>query len=83
VGEVDLTKQVRPPERTYLASLAELIVGTQPRTIGRIYLSEKVANEFKEMQPEEGRPTLGDLVEVHGVKDIDSLVIDLWPSLTK
>jgi len=83
IGEVDLTKQVRPPEMTYLASLAELIVGTQPRTIGRIYLSEKAANEFKEMQPEEGRPRLGDLVEVHGVKDIDSLVIDLWPSLTK
>ena len=83
VGEVDLAKQVRPPERTYLAGLAELIVGSELRTIERIYLSEKVASELNEMQPEEGRHKVGDLVEVRGAKDIDSLVVDLWPSLAK
>lgn len=82
VGEVDLTKQVRPPERTYLPGLAEVLISLQPRRIRRIYLSEKVASEFKEMQPEEGRPRIGDLVEIRGVKDIDSLVVDLWPSLS-
>jgi DNA repair protein RadA/Sms len=81
VGEVDLTKQIRPPERTYLPSLAEVLVEAQLRRIKRVFLSEKVAKEFEGMQPEEGRSRIGDIVEVRGVKDIDSLVLDLWPSL--
>jgi predicted ATP-dependent serine protease len=81
VGEVDLTKQIRPPERTYLPSLAEVLVEAQLRRIRRVFLSEKVAKEFEEMQPEEGRPRIGDIVEVQGVRDIDSLIPDLWPSL--
>jgi DNA repair protein RadA/Sms len=82
IGEVDLTKQIRPPsERTYLAGLAEVLVESQPRRIKRVYLSEQVADEFKEMQPGEGRPKVSEAVEVRGVKDLDSLVHNLWPSL--
>lgn len=82
VGEVDLTKQIRPPERTYLASLAEVLVESHPRIIKRIYLSENVADEFKELQPKESGPKVSEIVEVSGVKDLDSLIHDLWPSLT-
>jgi predicted ATP-dependent serine protease len=82
VGEVDLTKQIRPPfERTYLASLAEVLVESMPRVISRVYLSEKASDEFKEMQPTEGGAKVGEIVEVHGVRDLDSLLYDLWPSL--
>lgn len=82
VGEVDLTKQIRPPsERTYLAGLAEVLVESHPRRIKRVYLSEKAAEEFKEMQPGEGRPKIKEIVEVRGVRDLDSLIHDLWPSL--
>jgi len=82
VGEVDLTKQVRPPEKTYLAGLAEFLVESHPRRIKRVYLSEKIANEFKEMKPKENGPKVGEIAEVKGVKDLDYLIQDLWPSLT-
>lgn len=81
IGEVDLTKQIRPPERTYLASLAEVLLESRPRMIKRIYLSEKVADEFKEMQPKEGGLKVKEIVKVLGVRDLDSLLHDLWPSL--
>jgi DNA repair protein RadA/Sms len=83
MGEVDLTKQIRPPsETTYLAGLAEVLVESYPRRIKHVYLSDKVADEFKKMQPDENRPRVGEIVEVHGVKDLDSLIQILWPSLT-
>lgn len=83
VGEVDLTKQVRSPERTYLASLAEVLMESRPRRTKRVYLSEKAADEFKEMRPQkESGPQISEIVEVKGVRDLDSLVCDLWPSLT-
>jgi DNA repair protein RadA/Sms len=82
IGEVDLTKQIRPPERTYLAALAEVLVESQPRRIKRVYLSDKVAEEFKEMQPGEDRAKVREILEVRGVKNLDSLIHDLWPSLT-
>lgn len=81
IGEVDLTKQIRPPERTYLAGLAEVLVESQPGRIKRVYLSERAADEFKEMQPQEGRLKVGGLVEVCGVRDLDSLLHHLWPFL--
>jgi DNA repair protein RadA/Sms len=82
VGEVDLTKQVRSPERIYLAGLAEFLVESHPRRISRIYLSEKISNEFKEMSPKQNGPKVGEIAEVRGVKDLDFLINDLWPSLT-
>ena len=81
VGEVDLTKQIRAPERTYLAGLAEVLVESHPRRIKRVYLSDRTADDFKEMQPAEGGPKVGEIVEVHGVRDLDSVLHDLWPSL--
>lgn len=82
IGEVDLTKQIRPPEKTYLASLAEVLVESRPRRVKQVYLSEKVTDDFKEMQPGENKPKVGDIIEVLGVKDLDSLIRNLWPALT-
>jgi DNA repair protein RadA/Sms len=82
IGEVDLTKQIRPPEKTYLAGLAEVLVESRSRRIKRVYLSEKASEEIKQIQPGEGKPRVGDVVEVRGVRDLDSLIHDLWPSLT-
>ncbi|MBW2027269.1 MAG: hypothetical protein JRI90_18405 [Deltaproteobacteria bacterium] len=76
-----MTKQIRPPERTYLAALAELIVELQPGRIKKVYLSDKSASELKEMQPDENRPKVGDIVEVHGVRDLETLLQEIWPDL--
>jgi len=81
IGEVDLTKQIRPPERAYLAALAELLVELQPRRIERVYLSEKVAHDLREMQPDENKPRLGDFVDIRPVKDLEDVLQDIWPDL--
>ncbi|MCL5986084.1 MAG: AAA family ATPase [Actinobacteria bacterium] len=82
IGEVDLTKQIRPPERVYLASLAEALIESHPRRIKYIYLSEKVADDFKEMKPKEDGAKVREIVEVRGIRDLDSLIQNIWPSLT-
>jgi len=82
VGEVDLTKQIRPPERTYLAGLAEAICESYPRNIKKVYMSEKCADDFMAMRPSESGPKIADIVEVYGVRDLDSLISKLWPSLS-
>jgi len=81
VGEVDLTKQIRPPERTYLAALAELLVDFQPGRIKKVYLSDKCAQELKEMRPNENKSKVGDLLEVRGVRDLETVLQELWPDL--
>jgi DNA repair protein RadA/Sms len=82
IGEVDLTKQIRPPERTYLASLAEVLLELHPRRVKNVYLSEKAADEFKEMPQRDKKPKVRDIVEIRGMRDLDSLIYNLWPSLT-
>ncbi len=81
VGEVDLTKQIRPPERIYLASLAEFLVEDKSRRIKKIYLSDKVADVFKKMRPKENKPTIEEIVDVKGFKDIDMVIEEIWPNL--
>jgi len=81
IGEVDLTKQIRPPEKTYLAGLAEFLCESQTKKIKKVYLSERIEEDFKIMRPSEIRPIVGEIIEVCGVKDLDSLVSYLWPTL--
>jgi predicted ATP-dependent serine protease len=81
VGEVDLTKQIRPPERTYLAALAELLVELQPGRIKKVYLSDKSAPELMEMRPDENKAKVRDLVEVRGVRDLETILQEIWPDL--
>ncbi len=82
IGEVDLTKQIRPPQRTYLAALAEVLAELHPRgRIKRVYLSYHSSEEFRAMRPKENGPRIGETVEVRGVKELDSVICELWPSL--
>ncbi len=81
VGEVDLTKQIRPPERTYLAGLAELLVELQPGRIERVYLSDRSAEDLRHMQPGENRPRVGDIIDVRGVRELDNVLQSIWPEL--
>jgi len=81
VGEVDLTKQIRPPERTYLASLAELLVELHPGRIERVYISDNSAEELRHMQPDENKPSVGDIVDVRGVRELGDVLQSIWPEL--
>ena len=81
IGEVDLTKQIRPPERTYLAAIAELIVEIQPGRINKVYLSDRSAQEIIGMRPDENGPIVGDIVEIHGVRDLETVIQKIWPGL--
>lgn len=81
VGEVDLTRQVRPPARTYLAALAELLVELQPGRIERLYLSVRSAEELKHMQPDESKPKVGDIVDIRGVRELEDVLQAIWPDL--
>jgi len=81
IGEVDLTKQIRPPERTYLASLAELLVELQPGRIEKVYISESSAEELRHMQPDENSPKVGDIVDVRGVRELGDVLQSIWPEL--
>jgi len=82
VGELDLTKRIRSPQATYLASLAELLAGPQKGKIARVYLSNEVAADFAKKQPNKGQPKIGEMVEVRGVDDLESLLQELWPLLS-
>ena len=83
IGEVDLTRQIRPPERKVLQGLAAAIVKSRPGEIKKVYMAEKAADELKEIRAEHGGARVGDVVEVHGVKDLDELVRELWPDVVE
>jgi DNA repair protein RadA/Sms len=82
IGEVDLTKQIRPPEKTYLAALAEFLCESTSE-VKKVYLSEKVSDDFKQIQPGEMKPRIAEIVDVRGIRDLDSLIADLWPNLMR
>jgi len=81
IGQVDLTKRIRPPEKTYLAGLAEALVESRPRKIKKVYLSDSIAEEFKNMKPGDNGPGVGEIVDVRGVGDLESCIYNLWPQL--
>lgn len=81
VGELDLTRRIRTPERTYLASLALLLVGPQKGRVKRVYLGEEAAQTLGKMQPDKSGPRVGEIVDLRGVADLEALLRELWPSL--
>jgi hypothetical protein len=81
VGELDLTRRIRPPEPTYIASLAQLVVGPQLGKIRRLFIAAEVAAALGRMQPDKKGPRVSDKVEVRGVSDLDGLLKELWPVL--
>ena len=56
---------------------------SRPRTIKKVYLSEQLADEFRDMMPAENKPRVGEIIEVLGINDLESCILDLWPLLIK
>ena len=81
VGELDLTRRIRPPEQTYLASLAQLLLGPQSGRINRVFLSTEAVSALSKMQPDKTEPRVGEAVDIRGVNDLETLLQELWPSL--
>lgn len=81
VGEIDLTRRIRAPEQVYLASLANIVTGPQKGRIEQIYISNDCATAFSKMRPEAHGATVGEIVKVFGVSDLENLLNNLWPDL--
>jgi DNA repair protein RadA/Sms len=81
VGELDLTRRVRPPEQTYLAALAQLVAGPQRGKVATVYVSQECAGVFGKMKPDSRGPTISETVSVRGVTTLDELLADVWPDL--
>ncbi len=80
-GELDLTRRVRSPERTYLASLASLLMGPQKGKVKKVYVSGDAAPILAKMQPEKRGPKVGEIVDVRPVNDLETVLKDLWPDI--
>jgi hypothetical protein len=81
VGELDLGRKIRPPERTYLASLAQFLLGPQKGKIKCVHISQDSVVGLSKMQPDKNGPRVGDVVEVKGAENLDGLLRELWPCL--
>jgi len=81
VGELDLTRRIRSPENTYLAALAMLLTGPKKGHIKKLYISDDCAKSLGKMRPDNRGPTVGELVEIIGVSDLESLLKKLWADL--
>ena len=81
MGEVDLTRQIRPPDRKVLRGLSATIVKSRPGEIRTVYVAEKAADELREMRPVHGGPEVGEIVGILGVRNLDELVRELWPGV--
>jgi len=81
VGELDLTRRIRPPDQIYLAALAQLLLGPQHGRIKRVFISTEAVSALGKMQPDKSGPRVGEAVEIRGVSDLETLLRELWPSL--
>ncbi len=81
VGELDLTRRIRSPENIYLAALALLLTGPQKGKIGCLCISNDCARDFARMRPSDHGPTVGEVVEIIGLTDLEHLLKVLWPDM--
>ncbi|HWP02775.1 MAG TPA: ATPase domain-containing protein [Gemmatimonadaceae bacterium] len=81
VGELDLTRRVRPPDDTYLAALAMLLTGPQNGRLRTVYISADCAAALGRMRPDQHGPRVDECVDIVGVSDLESLIHLLWPDL--
>lgn len=73
VGELCLGGEVRAPTPRALGLLAGTIRNENRGKIRRLYVSSEAADKL--------RGGVGDIVDVRGVPDLDSLIRQLWPGL--
>ncbi|HWP60837.1 MAG TPA: ATPase domain-containing protein [Candidatus Acidoferrales bacterium] len=81
VGELDLTRRIRPPAALYLSALATLLVGAQRGRIQRVYISSECADRLARMRPEQRGQAVGEVVQVVPVETLESLINEIWPGL--
>lgn len=81
VGELDLTGRIRPPERRYLAALAQLLTSEPPPPVDSVVISEGAATDLAEMRPSASRPKVAKITEVIPISDLPTLIGRLWPQL--
>jgi len=88
VGELDLTSRVRPPEPSYLAELAQILVRKHAGMIERVYLSTDAQRQLEDHLAEEEKAARADgastgacRIEVKGVRNLTALLNLLWPEL--
>lgn len=81
VGELDLTRRIRCPEGIYLAALATLLTGPQKGSIKRLYISDECAGALSKMRPDSHGQTVGEVVDIVPVSDLEHLLKQLWPDL--
>jgi len=81
VGELDLTRRIRPPTQGYLATLGLLLAGPQRGHIDTVYISEDAAADLQRMRPTPSGSPLMELVDIRGVGELEELLGNLWPSV--
>jgi len=87
-GELDLTSRIRPPEPSYLAELAQILVRKHAGAIERVYLSNEAERQLKDHLAEqekaaqaEGAGSGSNRIDIKGVPNLTSLLNLLWPEL--
>jgi DNA repair protein RadA/Sms len=81
VGEVDLTKKIRPPDEKQLQNLAGAIGKSMPGQVKTVYVAKEVAEGLSQMRAGMGGPMAGVITDVRGLQDIDEMRKELWPVL--
>lgn len=80
VGELDLMRRIRRPDRRYLAVLAQVLIQLPKHKVERVYIADECEAELAALRPDKG-PAVGSLVEVVGVGELPALLRLLWPQL--
>jgi len=65
----------------YLAALAQLLVGAQKGKVKTIYLSDECSKDFGKMRPDDHGPNMSEIVDIRGIRTLESLIRELWPDL--
>jgi len=81
VGELDLTRRIRPPSQGYLVGLGLLLAGPQRGHIDTVYISEDAAADLRRMRLTPNGPPVMELVDVCGVGELEGLLRRLWPAV--
>lgn len=80
-GQLDLRRNIRPPDPHYLTALAQVLADQGQAQIERVYLSSAAAGLLAELQPDPGGSPIGERLDIVGVRTLDELLGLVWPSL--
>jgi DNA repair protein RadA/Sms len=81
VGEVDLTKKIRPPDEKQLQNLAGALGKSMPGQVKKVYVAKEAADGLRKMRAGIGGPMVGVIADVRGMQDLDELGRELWPEM--